>query len=404
MGVITAPLGEIANVVRGVTFSKADAIFQPSAGFLPVLRAGNIQDSLLLNEDLVYVPREKVDQKQLLRRDDIVICMSSGSSEVVGKTAIAEQDWEGSFGAFCAGIRANPKKCDPVYLFYYLRSPIFRAWTQNSSGANIKNIRKSELDLFEVPIPPLPEQRRIAAILDKADAIRRKREQLLAMTDNLLKSAFLEMFGDPALNPKGFRVERIGLHFSRERSGAQSGPFGSALKKHEYTDDGIPVWGVDNVQPNLFVSKAKLFISEDKYKQLYRYNVRYGDILISRAGTVGRMCIARPEVEHSIISTNLVRVVLNPQSLLAEYFVALFTYLPHRLGALKANNKDSAFTFLNPNTLKTLEIPIPPRSLQENYRQIVAKVESLTEHAEEHRNGLQELAGSLSQLAFGGEL
>ncbi len=71
------------------------------------------------------------------------------------------------------------------------------------------------------------------------------------------------------------------------------------------------------------------------------------------------MCIAEPKVDRSIISTNLVRVVLNTKSLLPEYFVSLFTYLPHRLRALKANNKENAFTFLNPRTLKELEIPIP---------------------------------------------
>src|SRR5262249_12089968 len=155
-----------------------------------------------LSDDLIYVPRTKVTARQLLRSGDIVICTSSGSADVVGKTAFAERDWHGSFGAFCAGIRANPKKCDPAYLFNYLRSPNFRSWTQRSSGANIKNIRKSELDLFEIPLPTLAEQRRITAILDKARGVSRKCETALATADELLKAVFLEMFGDPAENPR----------------------------------------------------------------------------------------------------------------------------------------------------------------------------------------------------------
>ena len=294
-------------------------------------------------------------------------------------------------------------KIDQRFLLHFLLSQA-QFLESRAQGATVKGIKLDLLRSLQFPRLSIDEQRRIAAILDKADAIRRKRERTLSLADDLLKSTFLEMFGDPAKNPNRFRVEEIGLHLSRERPGTQSGPFGSALKKHEYTDQGIPVWGVENVQPNQFVDEARLFITEDKYEQLERYNVCHGDILISRAGTVGRMCIARPEVGRSIISTNLVRVCLNPESLLAEYFVALFTYLPHRLGALKANDKDSAFTFLNPKTLKALEIPIPPRSLQEDYRDFVSKTELVKEKFEGDLEELKEITSALSQRAFCGEL
>ena len=185
----TASLAEVASVIRGVTFSKMEAASRPASGLLPVLRAGNIQDDLMLDHDLVFVPRGKINEQQLIRQGDIIICTLSGNSEVVGKTAFARADWEGSFGAFCAGIRAKPEKCDPLYLFHYLRSPVFRSWTQKSAGATIKNIRKSELDLFKVPLPPLPEQKRIATILDKADGIRRKHDKMLMMVDDFLESS-----------------------------------------------------------------------------------------------------------------------------------------------------------------------------------------------------------------------
>ena len=269
-----------------------------------------------------------------------------------------------------------------------------------AQGATVKGIKLDLLRSLPFPRLPLDEQCRIARILDKADAIRRKRERTLALADGLLKSAFLEMFGDPAENPNRFKVEKIEHHLSKKRLGTQSGPFGSALKKHEYTNTGIPVWGVSNVQANRFLGKAELFISEKKYEQLRRYSVCCGDVLISRAGTVGRMCIARPIVEQSIIGTNLIRVSLDPDSLLSEYFVALFTYLPHRLEALKANEKKSAFTFLNPRKLKGIEIPIPPKALQKDYRTLVNKVESLTRQGKNHLEGLDELFGSLSQRAF----
>jgi len=400
----TSPLIDKADIVRGVTFSKGDAVAKPLEGYTPVLRAGNIQSHLILDRDLVYIPEKMVSEKQRLRRGDIVMCTSSGSAEIVGKTAFADQNWPGSFGAFCAVVRPKPGKCDARYLFHYLQTPEFRDWTRNSSGVGIKNIRKSELDSYEIPFPSLDAQRRIAAILDKADAICRKREQALALADDFLRSVFLNMFGDPLDNPYKFSREHIGDHLSKSRQGIQSGPFGAALKKHEYLDRGVPVWGVENVHPNRFMENARLFISNEKYELLTRYNVVPGDVLISRAGTVGRMCVAEPSCAHSIISTNLIRVSLDPAKLLPEYFVCLFTYFSGRLGALRANNKDHAFTFLNPKTLRKVKIPIPEIERQKSFVQMSRKLEELMVKAQNQHSGLSELFLSLSQRAFRGEL
>ncbi|WP_338692453.1 restriction endonuclease subunit S [Bradyrhizobium sp. 26S5] len=292
---------------------------------------------------------------------------------------------------------------DERYLFHVLPQ-VLKAIEDKTPFVTVKHLSVNDLREVELFLPPISEQGRIAAILDRADGIRRKRVQTHAMANELLRSAFLNLFGDPLANPHGFPTEEIAFHLSKQRTGTQSGPFGSALKKHEYTRAGIPVWGVDNVQQNEFVNNAKLFISEGKFDQLQRYAVEAGDILISRAGTVGRMCIATPTVAKSIISTNLIRVVLDKSSLLPEYFVALFTYFPHRLGALKANNKDNAFTFLNPRTLKTIEIPIPPIELQEKYRRFSQAVERQMSLEREHLAGLKTLFASLSQRAFGNNL
>ncbi len=398
------PLADKADVIRGVTFSKGDAVSLPRDGYTPVLRAGNIQGHLILDDDLVYVPERMVSEKQRLRRGDIVMATSSGSAAIVGKTAFADQDWIGSFGAFCAVIRPKLGKCNPRYLFHYLQTPQFREWTRNSSGVGIKNIRKSELDSYVVSFPDLDEQCRIAAVLDKADAIRRKRELAFTLADDFLRSVFLEMFGDPLTNPKGFKREKVALHLSKDRPGVQSGPFGAALKKHEYTTAGIPVWGVENVQANRFVDKARLFITEEKYQALDRYRVVNGDVLISRAGTVGRMCIAETAIQDSIISTNLTRVSLNPKTLTPEFFVSLFTYVPERLGALKANNKDEAFTFLHPSTLKVTEIPIPDMAVQQRFVQIVERHKGNKSFQEHDLRQATDLLAALSQRAFAGNL
>ena len=188
-------LKDVSQIVRGVTFSKAEGSGTNIVGRIPVIRAGSIQRTLLVNEGQIWVEESKIKEHQLIRKNDIIMCTSSGSADLVGKCAISSDDYNVSFGAFCAGIRPNPIKVSPSYLYHFLNSPKFRNWTKNSSGANIKNIRASELGDFKFDLPPLDEQKRIAAILDKADAIRRKRQQAINLADDFLRSVFLDMFG-----------------------------------------------------------------------------------------------------------------------------------------------------------------------------------------------------------------
>lgn len=303
-------------------------------------------------------------------------------------------------------LRPRKGRVHPRYLFWFLRSEQFQAEKNRlCTGATQKALTLSALENIVIPLPTtIREQEIIADHLDRADAIRSERQQSLALAGEFLRSVFLEMFGDPLDNPYGFSRERIGDRLSKTRAGTQSGPFGSALKKHEYTDYGVPVWGVENVHPNRFKGEARLFISNEKYEDLRRYNVVRGDVLISRAGTVGRMCVAGPVCAHSIISTNLVRVSLDRSKLLPEYFVCLFTYFADRLGALKANNKDDAFTFLNPKTLREIKIPIPEIARQQNFVRVTCKLDGLLARAQDQRDGLSDLFSSLSQRAFRGEL
>jgi type I restriction enzyme, S subunit len=270
-------------------------------------------------------------------------------------------------------------------------------------GATVKGITLDILRSLKIPFVPEKEQRRIAAILDKAEGIRQNRQKAISLIDILVRNAFLELFGDPVSNLHGFDSRKVEALLSNTR-GAQSGPFGSSLKKHEYVNRGIPVWGVENVQENAFIPSAKLFVTEQKFQDLKRYSVEKGDVLISRAGTVGRMCVARPGTDKSIISTNLVRVALDKEQITSEYFVSLFTYLPHRLGGLRANQKDGAFTFLNPKTLKSLKIPVPPLKLQERYVDLVRQSELLLKRSKAQLTLADYTCRALSQRAFRNEL
>lgn len=145
----------------------------------------------------------------MLRSGDILIAASSGSKDIVGKAASIVEDFEGGFGAFCKVIRPN-KKVNHNFLGFYFQSPVYRRTISHlSAGANINNLRSSDLDDLQIPLPPLEKQKEIAEKLDKADLLRKKDQELLAQYDELAQAIFIDMFGDPVENEKGWNEHKL---------------------------------------------------------------------------------------------------------------------------------------------------------------------------------------------------
>ena len=291
----------------------------------------------------------------------------------------------------------------PDFLFWWLKTQEKNIQSKGR-GATFKEVSKKIVEDLQIPLPPLAEQQRIAGFLDAADALRAKRREALAQLDTLLQSTFLDMFGDPVVNPMGWHVARLEDYFSKTRAGTCCGPFGSALKKHEYVEDGIPVWGIDNVKPNEFIQERSLFITPAKFARLRRYSVDPGDILISRAGTVGRMCVALPTAEQSIIGSNLIRLTLNPGAMLPVYFTCLYTFCGERLPGLRTSGDNKSYSFLSTTRLKSLVVPLPPLNLQHRFAAIVQSVEQQRASQRGHLAELDILFASLQARAFRGDL
>ena len=389
-------LSDIAKVIRGVSYGSNDGQKRQLENHLPVLRAGNIQDCLLLEKDLVWVPNTKVSLDQLIKQHDIIMCSSSGSSAVVGKSARAESDWQGSFGAFCVGIRPEQQKCDPSYLSHYLRSPAFTSWSSLSAGANIKNIRKSELEDFEIPLPPLPEQKRIAAILDKADSIRRMQQEAARLTEELLRSVFLDMFGDPVTNPKGWEEVTIRDLVTEVKYGTSD----KASYEGEY-----PVLRMNNITYLGGWNLTDLKRIDIPEKELSKYLVQKGDILFNRTNSkelVGKTAVYRRD-DPMAYAGYLIRIRPNKQN--NSEYIAAYLNSTHGKKILESMCKNIV-GMANINAQELQEIPIlqPPMGLQNHYASIVTSVEKAKEKLKASSEVTDTLFNSLLQRAFAGEL
>jgi type I restriction enzyme S subunit len=166
VGWVYAPLLGLGELIRGVSYSKNDASDSSFSGSIPVLRANNIQDRHFDIENLVHVLTSLVAQAQIVKAGDVVIATSSGSISVVGKAAQAREDLAMAFGAFCGLIRPS-NEISPEYFGHFFSSESYRtAVSDMARGVNINNLKKSHFESLNIPLPPLNEQRRIAAKLD----------------------------------------------------------------------------------------------------------------------------------------------------------------------------------------------------------------------------------------------
>ncbi|HRE68786.1 MAG TPA: restriction endonuclease subunit S [Cyclobacteriaceae bacterium] len=328
---------------------------------------------------------------------------------VVSRFAMSKQCTrfvEGKFYLNDSGLTVRPKNEKELaqeyldYLLLTLNDTIYSL----SRGTAQRNLNVSKFRNLEIKYPDSIElQLHIATILSKAENLIAQRKESIRLLDEFLKSTFLEMFGDPVRNEKKFEIKNLTEFYINPKEGTKCGPFGSALKKDEFKETGIAVWTMDNIlKSGEFAEDGCLFISNEKFQELRRYDAKNNDIIISRAGTVGKMCIVKTDKKNSIISSNLIRLRLG-KDLLPVYLFSLMKYCQGRVIKLKHGNED-AYTHMSTGVLDKINFPYPSLELQTQFAHIVEKTEALKTQYQQSLQELENLYGSLSQKAFRGEL
>ena len=292
---------------------------------------------------------------------------------------------------------------DRSYLRWFLLSPdIIALATSRSSGANLPRLSPQALEEFEIPLPALNEQRRIAEILNKADALRAKRRDALARLDSLIQSIFLVMFGDPVT--KGWPMGTVESVAADLPGSIRTGPFGSQLLHSEFTDDGIAVLGIDNAVHNEFRWAERRFISHSKYATLHRYTVRPGDVLITIMGTCGRCAVVPEDLPTAINTKHLCCITLDRERYLPTFLHAYFLMHPIARAYLAARSKGAIMVGLNMGIIKELPVPLVPLELQRSYDRMAKAARAVKDMQTRSANELDALFASLQHRAFRGEL
>ena len=295
---------------------------------------------------------------------------------------------------FC--VRVNPEKASPIYIYHFLRSTEGQKAIQlDFRGATVGGISREFTAKTVLPLPSLPEQQRIADILDRVETLRAKRRAALAQLDELSQSIFLEIFGDPVKNPKGWSKRPFGdVCVSR---------LGKMLDQKQQTGKHLrPYLRNANVQWFHFdlIDVFKMDFNEAARKE---FRLEDGDLLICEGGEPGRAAIWKGELEECYYQKALHCARPHQDLANSEYLAWLLWFFSAR-GGLGDHVTAATIAHLTGEKLKAMKIPLPPISLQKEFARRVEAVEKLKTAHKASLAELNELFTSLQYRAFRGEL
>lgn len=260
------------------------------------------------------------------------------------------------------------------------------------------SISSGNLKTACIPLPPLDDQYRIVAILDKADAIRRKRREAVALTEQLLRSTFLEMFGDPGTNPNSWPIEVM-------RELVCDSQYGTATKANE-RGQGLPVLRMNNITADGWVDLTSLKWVELGSEELSKCTVRRGDLMFNRTNSpelVGKTAVWHSDDVYALAGY-LVRIRFHSDKANADYVSGFLNsgfgkrYLFERAKPSNNMSNFSAGEFMR------IPIPVPPIDAQRRYAKVAENIRACRRQLDAAANEADNLFNSLVQRAFRGEL
>ena len=365
------------------------------AAGLPITRIETIADRTVNLDKCGYADLSEGEYLNYRLRNGDILISHINSEKHLAKCAIFESD-RGDIvhGMNLLCLRPSCEVVFPKYLFHYLSSPVFLrlipAITKKS--VNQASFTVTAFKDLEIPLPPLPEQKHIAAILDKADAIRRKRQQAIQLADDFLRAVFLDMFGDPVTNPKGWDL----LPFSAV------GTLDRGKSRHRPRNDPALLGGIHPLIQTGEVANSRGYIKE--------HSATYSDLGLaqSKKWDAGTLCIT---IAANIAKTGILTFpACFPDSVVG--FIpnkhVTVEYVQHWLGFLQKNLEENAPQAaqknINLEILRALLIPVPPKSEQEKFSSMVAGILTIEEKIASSSDALGNAFDALSQKAFSGQL
>ena len=265
----------------------------------------------------------------------------------------------------------KPKECiDVDYLCYSL---MFRDVSDIVNGATRQKLTQADMRKIEIPLLPMKNQKAVVDKLGKVFELIALRKEQLAKLDQLVKSRFIELFGDLATpDCQWCKIKLVDACANAED--IKCGPFGTQLSKDEYTDSGVAVWEIPQIN-NFFATKPTHYLTEEKARQLDAYSLRPGDIAMSRKGNVGKCAVFPASFEAGIIHSDVLRIRVDNRRVLPIFMMHQLHYSGAVKHQIELVSSGAIMAGINVTKLKQIFVHIPPLELQEQYVTFVKQTE-----------------------------
>jgi type I restriction enzyme S subunit len=390
----TKMLGDVCRLINGRAYKKHEML---AGGRYPLLRVGNF-----FSNRSWYFSDLELDEDKYCDNGDLLYAWSA---------SFGPRIWDGTkviYHYHIWKIELNNELVEKSYLYHLLDWDTELIKAEQGTGSTMIHVTKGAMEKRLLPFPSISEQKRIVAILDQVFA---EIEQVRAKTEQNLKNA-RELFESACMNSI-FSSDAAPNHTvsdvaKDEKGSMRTGPFGSQLLKKEIVDEGIAVLGIDNAVSNNFQWGAKRFITQEKFEELSRFEVKPDDVLITIMGTCGRCAIVPKNIPKAINTKHICCITLEQSKCLPEYLHAYFLYHPIAKEYLLSRAKGAIMAGLNMGIIKELPLILPTLKEQNN---LVSRVTKLKEHIDalevtyrSKLNALEALKKSILQKAFAGEL
>ena len=392
-------VGKLAtNVTKGTTPTTLGYDYAETG--IRFLRAQNILDGQVnFSDEDLFIDTNTNDalKRSQIQPNDVLLSIAGS----VGRSAVVPSDAPSlNCNQAVAIVRLNGDVL-PVFFRHWLDSEdAQRQMAGASVTMTISNLSLTQIKNLEIPLPELGEQRRIAAVLDKADALRQKRRAALARLDTLLQATFLHMFGDPVTNPMGW--EEMELFDTADKF--SDGPFGSNLKTEHYTESGIQVIRLQNIGVGYLDESDKAFISEEHYQSLPRHHCIPGDIVVGTLGDPNlRATIIPQHIDRCLNKADCVQYRVNSKIMNKDYACWLLNN-PNIIKRASALSLGQTRLRISMGRLKGLIVPVPPLEKQKTFSVYYQRF-AIEKNAQVENLGLLDnLFHALQQRAFSGQL
>ena len=380
-------IGDICTVERGGSPRPIDAFITDDPNGINWIKIGDATESMYITSTAQKIIPEGAKKSRCVQAGDFILSnsMSFGRPYILKIDGCIHDGW--------LVLRDENYYFDKRFLYYYLSSPaVYRMFQNMAVGGVVNNLNSEMVRKLVVPVPCKEEQEQIATVLDRINDLISLRKKQLQKLDDLVKSRFVEMFGDPVSNPKEWEI----VPLSNEAD-IKIGPFGSLLHKEDYIVGGHALVNPSHIVSGKIVPDHELTVSDEKYAELAVYHLKVGDVVLGRRGEMGRCAVV--EQEGLLCGTGSL-IIRSKGDLRADFIQKIISF-PSFKETIEEMAVGQTMPNLNVPIVSAFQIIKPPKKTQDQYYDFVDKMMKTKTITQQGLNKLEQMKQALMQKYFG---